>query len=508
MSFEIVQTVRPEITKEEFLRQLLIKLGTHKETPMDVVDAEFQEVQVSQREVILCTTYVEGDCNASIGYDRQEPYIAYENYQEKIGDKYVTKQRPVTKYKTVTDWHPFHTRFSGKATCVTCNNPADKGGNVELAMKTFNTGSAVVEGTAEVNKQSLAHVMSLCEIHVRAQEVSFPGDHHKDERYNTSRSLEHLSCCILPYYEVTYTYNGKSYKAGAYACGELSISAEYPPSDLNITELVEEKTQTQKAAEKSAWFIYGIAMVAAALLCLIRFTWVWPVAVALLILAMRSTKAYEQAYQDCSDTLSKDVMKAKVDELKAALEKHGYAPLSEAQSQTLDSHSVKGAEPPKSVGGGMKVLCWILTVALVIASFVVAGKNKHHARHVEVNVVEKTERYESDVSPYINGCYFIDLGYEIESDKLGIDYIEMKIHVFDEDGNELGYITSSLSDLGIEEDEPKVINTYLQENQPEKNAFFSAFYEAELEDLEFEVEIGSIRFEDGKYYHNDDYTHW
>ncbi|MBO5892409.1 MAG: hypothetical protein J6Q30_06820 [Oscillospiraceae bacterium] len=115
MEFNAVFTVKKEIEKEAFLRQLLINLGNNAETPVDVVNAEIGEVQESIREVILCTAQVSGTCTASVGYDRQEPYMDYETYKEKVGDKYITRQRPVTKYRTVTDWQLFNTVYSGEA---------------------------------------------------------------------------------------------------------------------------------------------------------------------------------------------------------------------------------------------------------------------------------------------------------------------------------------------------------------------------------------------------------
>ena len=122
MNFDAVFTVKKEFSKDDFLRELIIELGTRNSTPVDVVDADFKEVKESIREVIVCTAQVEGTCTASIGYDRQEPYTDYETYKEKVGDTYVTRQRAVTKYRTVTDWQIFQTQYAGEATCAAYNS--------------------------------------------------------------------------------------------------------------------------------------------------------------------------------------------------------------------------------------------------------------------------------------------------------------------------------------------------------------------------------------------------
>ena len=73
MEFDAVFTVKKEVEKDSFLRKLLINLGTNADTPVDVVNAKIGDAQESIKEIIVCTAKVSGICNASVGYDRQEP---------------------------------------------------------------------------------------------------------------------------------------------------------------------------------------------------------------------------------------------------------------------------------------------------------------------------------------------------------------------------------------------------------------------------------------------------
>jgi len=229
----------------------------------------------------------------------------------------------------------------------------------------------------------------------------------------------------------------------------------------------------------------------------------------MLIIAQARSKAYRKAYTRCSDELSGDVMGAKVAALKAALDTHGFDPLNEDECDDLDYCTVPGAAAPKDVGTRV-FFSWVLTVILVIAS-VIVGRNAyqselHSPENVDIQIVEKAQHFEPSAVYYINGRYVIELEYQIESEKLGVEYIEMKVHVSDKEGNELGTIRSSLSNLEIEKGEKAIVKTNMEDDKLEKDDFFAELYDAELKDLEFEFEIGTIRFSDGKSYNNKEYN--
>ena len=59
--------------------------------------------------------------------------------------------------------------------------------------------------------------------------------------------------------------------------------------------------------------------------------------------------------------------------------------------------------------------------------------------------------------------------------------------------------------MNLDAGDEKVVTLSLEENQPEKNEFFTELYNADFKDYKYEIEIGSIQFTDGKYYHNDKY---
>lgn len=512
MNFDYVFAVKKEFSKDDFLRELIIKLGTNGKTPVDVVDADFKEVKESVREVIVCTARVEGVCTASVGYDRQEPYTDYETYREKIGDTYVTRQRAVTKYRTVTDWQIFRTQYAGDATCAAYNSDEfgyDDSGIVS-AIKSIKKNSIVEKGEATVHSNGLARARAACETNVELDSISFPGDRHKDVNYNSTSDIQNLNCYKLPYYEIVYTYNGKEYTAGCFACGEMNINAELPPNDIDITTIVREKTQHLEYQHKKAWMLFTISLIAAAIMCIaLKFAWLFPIPIILLLKAKKTSEAYHEEYNSCSNDLSNNVTESKVFALKSALEKHGFESTDNGLTDSLEICSVPGARALKPIKGRI-ILSWVLSIMLAIVSIFtinsVHQKNLHSPKQLKINVVNKEVEYDADASGYTNGCYYIHCEYEIEAKKTGIDYVELKVHVSDKKGNELGFIRSSLSDINADAGDKKFITTTLQENQPEQNEFFTALYNADFSDLKFEYEIGSIQFSDGKYYHNDEYN--
>lgn len=511
MDFEAVFTIKKEFDKEAFLRGLIIELGLKNETPVDVVDADFGEVKESVREAIVCTAQVEGDCTASIGYDRQEPYTDYETYREKVGDSYVTRQRAVTKYRTVTDWKVYQTQYSGKATRASYNS--DEYGSddsaIVTAIKSSNKDSIVEKGEAIVNSTGLARAIAACESHVEWSSVSFPGDRHRDVNFNSESSIQSLSCYKLPYYEVTYKYDGKDYAASCFACGDMNIYADIPPNDIDITSVVEEKTVDLEKKQKKSWVLFAISMIAVAVLSVaLNFGWLFPIPILLLLKAKKDSENYRKEYQNYSDDLSKNVAESKVEALKAALERHNFEPISKNLSDSLEGKLVPGAKELKSIKKRI-VWSWVLVVILSIISIFTINsahqENLHSPKQLEINVVSKEVEYNPDVSGYMNGCYYIYYDYEIEAKKTGIDYIQFKLRIKDKSGNEIGFIKSSISDLNLDAGDEKVVTLSLQENQPEKDEFFTELYNADFKDYKYEIEIGSIQFTDGEYYHNDEY---
>ncbi len=144
----------------------------------------------------------------------------------------------------------------------------------------------------------------------------------------------------------------------------------------------------------------------------------------------------------------------------------------------------------------------ILTVIGTITGLIVGDKVNHSASRISFKVTNKTQEYNPDVSPYINGCYFIYFNYKISSSStVGVDYMKFVTYI-KKDGESIGSMTTSLENMNLASKSTKSYTIYLQDNQPETNGneFFITLYNAAFASLSLTFEVLSISFSDGRYY--------
>ena len=513
MEFDAVFTAKKETSKEEFLRKLLIELASSSKTPADVVKAKFGEVEESVREAIVCSAHIEMDYTASIGYDRQETYWTKEKKYNSSTKQYYYVD--VQKTRTVTDWQPFSGHISGDKTAAAFNESYSGISDNDIiadVIKSTQSDNIVPKGEAEVDYAGLEAAKKNCEFFLRL-DIKYPGDHHKDERTSADVTVETVSCYKLPYYTVEFTFDGKKYTASGFACGRPNIRAELPPNDVNIEEEVNKKTDKSKKLKSGLWFGFIGAFIFACVMCGVGAPWLCILPVGVLAAAIYFHIKYNKEYQETLTSLTTGVTVAKKTALDEALKTHSFEKLTESEDKAFyakaasDNSKFESSHKPKGVKT-RAIWAGIATAILVIVC-IVTGANQanaklHSPKHLELEVVAKSEEYKSDVSPYINGCYFIYFDYEVTSKKLGISDMSIITYVYDKNtGEELGYITTSLSGMNLDEGGTKTYTVELKENQPEKNNFFSTLYDLDFEDLEFKYEYDYIHFEDGEYYHGD-----
>lgn len=102
--------INPEFSQNDFIRNAWISLAK-EDAPIEVFSENFDDVSIIDHQVVADYVAVNIAYQVNIGYDRQEPYIAYEMYYEKepyiaYEKRYNTTTRQyekcqVTKYKDV-----------------------------------------------------------------------------------------------------------------------------------------------------------------------------------------------------------------------------------------------------------------------------------------------------------------------------------------------------------------------------------------------------------------------
>ena len=274
--------IKPIFTKEQFLRDAWIALAA-EDAPMEVFSEDFGEVQEIAHQILIHKIAVDVDCQASVGYDRQEPYIDYETYyeqepyidyerqynstrqawEERQVTKYrkVAKQRQVTKYKTVTDWSAWSGSHSMDSIAVEENLE----GRVlydNLFVDSFTSmkkDSAVpVTGEAaakmQVSKQALDRANNQHRNNItNSVKRIVPGDHYRDLSWQVRHEREDVSLFNTTEYVATIIFEGDEYTRRAFPFGFMTVGGDEIVNDVSLDSAVTKMQDEMKENTRKRW---------------------------------------------------------------------------------------------------------------------------------------------------------------------------------------------------------------------------------------------------------------
>lgn len=173
---------------------------------------------------------------------------------------------------------------------------------------------------------------------------------------------------------------------------------------------------------------------------------------------------------------------------------------------TLSIQNLQTKEKQQKLKKKIIIFSIIGAILLAILIGVVANKNKYDVERIEIAITNVEKKYDPYASPYINGCYYIYFDYEIKN-KTGadIDYIEIVTYYTDSSGKSIGTVTTSFggyysSTMSLKAKTSQTHETYISENQPEKNQFFTTLYNSDFSDFTVTYKVVSVEFSDGKHY--------
>ena len=228
---------RRKITKEQFLRSVLIELSLDPNSPADILSAEFGEVEEAEIQGYLIQGVVNGSYSGMIGIDRVEEYVTQEqkyvpsnthytsggiDFYEKEGARHLVD---VTKTKTVTDWQ-IH-----KGEIINEHHSAVK---TELGYEDFESSFWKLFRRDDLDKihdesidnEKLPNGFYDKGIDLLRNDVvngvSWPGDHHKDESFNISIDDYKIYRCIVPTYQVSCVYKGQVCLVQGFAIDQIA----------------------------------------------------------------------------------------------------------------------------------------------------------------------------------------------------------------------------------------------------------------------------------------------
>lgn len=251
---DAVIRIKKEFSKEDFLRNTLIKLSKNINTPVDILSAEFSEVTEGRAECLSMTADVSIDYTCMVGYDREEQYADTEEYY----DNGVKKKRMVLKTKTVTDWSNYTGKNKSEEFVIVYNDRKSENDHLDseelkevvcgCKQESYENGEGdgfEPKGSAMDRAYNLAGEQCY-------SRVKLPGDHINGENWSGTAEVKELHGFILPTFSTEYEYNGKRYNSKSFACGVLSSKVEVPENG--------EIRNTGKAASKKAKPILAVAL--------------------------------------------------------------------------------------------------------------------------------------------------------------------------------------------------------------------------------------------------------
>lgn len=289
MEFDAAFTIEKEFSKDEFIRKAWIELAK-EDAPIEVFDLNFTPVFENKHEILVDSIFVDVTYHAGIGYDRQEPYIAYEDYWEE--EPYITtesyydsntkstrtrqvtkykkvkKQRQVTKYKTVTDWSTLSGEHSTKSMAIV-ENTEGQHFDRSLFIESFRGAKdesflPISEELAEqiqITKSTEDEVFESHRITVgNAVKNSLPGDHYRDLSWKVAETTStETTVYNAPEYETSICFNGKVYVKHAFPFGSMNLAGDKIKNEISLktiknkmrSDLKEENAKRKDAIDKN-----------------------------------------------------------------------------------------------------------------------------------------------------------------------------------------------------------------------------------------------------------------
>lgn len=320
----MVYTVKREVSKEQFTRELFIKLAKDEQSPPDIFTAKFGEVKEATKEMLICEGHVETDFTASVGYDQ----------------KVKTWNPDTQKYveKTVTDWQPFSGHLNGDKSAIAANSGTYQ--DVNATAKEHDRFCAVLHdikdediekiGTADVSPAGLENAKKLCAVMLES-EIKYPGDQAKNIKVSSSVSVNELKCYKVPYYNVSFTYRGQEFSASGYACGTPNAESQVPLNRNDHRFIAKEKTKGLKIATIILWVAVLVAFIAA----IVAGGSVWIVPGVLAVCAMAETIFYMIKHDKIFNEVKNANKAQRLEGLKAALTLKGLPSLSSEEEKNI-----------------------------------------------------------------------------------------------------------------------------------------------------------------------------
>ncbi|MBE6763320.1 MAG: hypothetical protein E7553_03055 [Ruminococcaceae bacterium] len=362
------------LTRDRFVRNTLIRLYSAGDAAEFIDDVQITDVASSTSQFLLNYGFYDVEYSCEVGYDREEQYIAEEEYYDKQLQRHV--KRPVVKHRTVTDWRPYTTcekRIPGSDIRFIDNDAFHQVDNPmlffprSLSLEDFRKEDLVTDDAGRVTFEApAADDLRAARSASEDMAVSFvrhnrlPGD--KQRRFTKQQvtaSTEHQMLVAVEHWRAAFALDGNTYYATQYAnLPHPTLHCTYHKEDAVETELRQnEKEEIASDADHQKFskigrycsfgFIGGLLLAVAVsgtatglgiFLFIAAFA-----ALGVSLFLKKKTDAIEKRVHDKYDAMRADykqtVCNKKIELLNARLASMGQPPLSSLELEQFDPNT-------------------------------------------------------------------------------------------------------------------------------------------------------------------------
>jgi len=243
------------ISKAEFKRYVYTLLSVHPDTPIDILQAQFEKPEFYIGEKWKIGEEHRLTWSASIGYRREEHYVEYVEKKFEVNGSPYFEKVPENKTRIVTDWNP----ASGEFACATqlmvdiCpgdrfhafNKPQPLCGDTVCGLSVDRERELTGEEAEELSRLTFREIE-------RQWTKTAQGDTQKDFSCQGKSYNRCVTRYYYPVYGMNYTYGNQVYDFHRSAARELidPLSGEPSVDQPNVPQETFSKAHAKQSVKK------------------------------------------------------------------------------------------------------------------------------------------------------------------------------------------------------------------------------------------------------------------
>lgn len=238
--YQIEQT----LSKDDFLRTIIVGLGTSTETPSDVFTGKFENITCEKQNFVSTEGSASVRYSASVGYDYQEEDFQYDHINKKYNKVMVTK----------TNWSPYQSTYHSDQTVGFCENRANPDSKEAIAFRKL-LKNIEPQGKCEIDNPTDKSVIAkefedvseeIIKLSVEDMKTdaiqqckkSLPGDRYKDFSAQVDVQLTGAAMYSVPCHSLKLKYKGNEYDMRAFAHGTCNVRGNIPKAEEKKSSII------------------------------------------------------------------------------------------------------------------------------------------------------------------------------------------------------------------------------------------------------------------------------